>query len=224
MAMRDGKGWVTRCAVGLATLMAALAAPARPLELDDVAREGELRFLAERPDVGAYRYDSRVEIEESSLRDGVVRVQTCHRQLDPNPRIVVLFNRDRVQHIKIVRAEGVERAWVDGHRVELAGVQRGGTVCIDLRSRALDALEDGRWRLHVGPLMRRYLDGYLPMEADLQVRWPTGLLQVAAVEPVPQPGVRLSTQSDGARLHVTFAGRLAARWELQRSSAVPSER
>lgn len=211
---------IATAAAGL-VLAAGSGAHARPLELDDVAREGELRLLPERPDPEGYGYVSHVVIDEESLRDGVVRVHTCHQRLDPNARIVVLFNRERVRSIDIVRAEGVERAWVDGHRVELAGVQRGGTVCIDLRSRALDPLGDGRWRLHAGPLMRRYLDGYLPMEAQLRVSWPPGLLGVTAVEPAPQPGVRLQTAADGAHLNVIFAGRLSARWELQQR--VPSD-
>lgn len=200
----------------LGALAIAAGAQARPLEFDDIAREGELRLLAERPDPHAYGYESHVRIDDDSLRTGVVRVETCHLRLDPNARVVVLFNRDRVESIRITQAQGVERAWVENHRVELAGVERGATVCIELRSRALDPLGEGRWRLHAGPLMRRYLDGFLPMEAELKVVWPPGLLQVAATDPPPQPGVKLSAGTGGAVLHVTFAGRLTATWELQR--------
>lgn len=207
------RAWV----IALATLEAASRATA--LTLDDVAREGELRFLAERPDPGAYRYDAEARIDADSLREGVVTMRTCHRQLDPSPRIVVAFNRERVQSIDIVSTEGVGRAWVEGRRVELADVRRGGSVCIDLRTRALEPIGEGRWRLHAGPLMRRYLDGYLPMEAELKVVWPPGLLQVTTTDPAPQPGVKLSAGTDGATLHVTFAGRLSATWELQRPAA-----
>ena len=38
---------------------------------------------------------------------------------------------------------------------------------------------DTGWRLHAGPLMRRYLDGYLPMQAKLSFGWPKGLLALA---------------------------------------------
>lgn len=196
------------------------AAPAMAaLELDDVAREGELRFLAQRPDPNAYAYDARVEIDADSLRTGLVTMHTCHRQLDPNRRVVVLFNRERVQRIDITERSGIQGAWVDENRVELASVERGGHVCIALRSRALDTTADGQWTLNAGPLMRRYLDGYLPMEATLQVRWPSGLLQVAATEPAVQPGVRLQQASDGATLQVVFAGRLSAKWRLVRGAA-----
>lgn len=200
----------------LASAVLAAPAGARPLTFDDIALDGELRFLAERPDAGAYRYESEVVIDDDSLSTGLVTVRTCHLQLDPNRRIVVAFNPQRVQRIEIARTEGVGKAWVDGHRVELADVQRGGTVCIDLRSRAIEADGPDRWRLHAGPLMRRYLDGYLPMEARLALRWPSGLLTVAKTDPAPQPGVALTTTPDGARMDVTFAGRLRAVWELAR--------
>jgi hypothetical protein len=102
--------------------------------------------------------------------------------------------------------------------VELADVSRGGHVCIALRSRALDTTADGQWTLNAGPLMRRYLDGYLPMEATLKVSWPSGLLQVAGTEPTVQPGVRLQQGPDGAALQVVFAGRLSAKWRLVRGA------
>ncbi|MCS6810643.1 MAG: hypothetical protein RMK34_04895 [Tepidimonas sp.] len=210
-----GIGSIGRKAGVVAGALLPLAAAAA-LTFDDIAREGELRFLPVRPDPGAYRYDAEARIDADSLQQGIVTMRTCHRQLDPNARIVVAFNRERVQSIDIVSTEGVGRAWVEGRRVELADVQRGGSVCIDLRTRALEPAGEGRWRLHAGPLMRRYLDGYLPMEARLRVVWPPGLLQVAATDPAPQPGVTLATEADGATLHVTFAGRLTATWELQR--------
>jgi hypothetical protein len=113
----------------------------------------------------------------------------------------------------------MQGAWVDGHRVELASVERGGHVCIALRSRALDATADGQWTLSAGPLMRRYLDGYLPMEATLHVRWPSGMLRVDGTDPQVQPGVQLQQSADGATLQVVFAGRLAAKWRLTKAPA-----
>lgn len=191
------------------------AAPA--LELDDVAREGELRFLAVRPDPGAYWYESQVQIDADSLDTGLVNLRTCHHALDPNRRIVVAFNRQRVQAIQIASTDGIGRAWVEDHRVELADVQRGGKVCIDLRSRALERIEgSGRWRLYAGPLMRRYLDGYLPMQARLAFQWPAGLLRVAATAPPAQPGVQVASREDGLSMDIVFAGRMSATVELER--------
>ena len=208
--------WIARTA---ATLLFALAGAAgaqhSPLQIEDVALEGQLRFLAERPDPLAYRYEAHTALDAQSLQTGVVTLRTCHRQLDPNRRVVVAFNRERLQHLEILESSGVGRAWVEGHRVELSDVQRGGHVCIGLRTQALESSGPGRWTLHAGPLMRRYLDGYLPMDARLSLHWPAGLLAVEQTSPPPQPGVRLSQDGSGATLDLTFAGRMTAVWELK---------
>ena len=208
--------WAAALLAVASGLLVAVPLPAVALEFEDVALEGQLRFLAERPDPDAYRYDAVVQISPESLSTGVVGIQTCHRQLDPNQRVVVQFNPQRVQAIEITESTGIGSARVEGMKVELAQVQRGASVCIALRSRALEQTAVGRWRLHAGPLMRRYLDGYLPMDAQLQLRWPAGLLEVQATQPAPQPGVRLSQHPEGAQLDLTFTGRMTATWELAR--------
>ena len=108
--------------------------PLAALELSDVAREGELRFLAERPDPGAYHYQSRATITPESLTSGMVSLHTCHRALDPNRRIVIQFNPERVQDIRIAEFTGMNDARVEGHKVELRDVKRGASICIDLRT------------------------------------------------------------------------------------------
>jgi hypothetical protein len=191
-------------------------APVAALELSDVAREGELRFWAERPDPGAYHYQSRVTITPDSLNSGVASLSTCHRALDPNSRIVIQFNPERVQEIRIAEFEGMAEARLEGHQVELHDVKRGASICIDLRSRVLDEQAPGQWRLRAGPLMRQYLDGYLPMHAQLQVQWPAGLLRVVSQEPSNQAGAQLQTRPDGATWQLTFAGRLSTHMTLMR--------
>ncbi|MCU0926478.1 MAG: hypothetical protein MUF44_10690 [Hydrogenophaga sp.] len=216
MPIRPLRTLLTHTSAALAAVC--FAWPVQALELDDVAREGELRFLAIRPDPGAYWYESRVQIGEDSLRTGIVQLSTCHRQLDPNHRIVIAFNPDRVQSIRVVSSDGVGRAEVQGHRVEMADVQRGGHICIDLHSRILDRLDERSWRLNAGPLMRRYIDGYLPMHARLAFHWPDGLLQVRETRPAAQPGVRIGVNGAGAELDLVFAGRMTATVDLVRGA------
>ena len=197
------------------SLCAVAALPAQAMELSDVVTGNELRFLATRPDPQGYWYESRVTLDADSLTTGVVHLHTCHRQLDPTHRIVIAFNRERVKHIAVASSEGVGSAEVVDQRVELKDVKRGGSVCVQLTSRALDVTDSG-WRLHAGPLMRRYLDGYLPMQAKLSFGWPKGLLALARTEPQAQPGVVLTQADDGAQLDITFAGRMRATLDLTR--------
>jgi hypothetical protein len=209
--------WRTRlgvCALAVCA-GAAVSGQARAMEFSDVVTGNELRFLAARPDPEGYWYESRVMLDADSLTTGLVQLRTCHHQLDPTHRIVIAFNAERVQHIAVASAQGVGSAEVVNKRVELRDVQRGGSVCVDLTSRALDATDSG-WRLHAGPLMRRYLDGYLPMRAKLSFGWPKGLLALAHTEPQVQPGVLLTQAEDGAQLDITFAGRMRATLDLTR--------
>ena len=158
--------------------------------------------------------------EKLDLKATAARIRSiCERygfDLDPNQKIVIAFNPERVRDIAVVSTEGVGRAEVKGHLVELADVTRGGSVCINLSSRALDRVDGSTWRLHAGPLMRRYLDGYLPMQARLAFRWPEGLLRLKTTQPGEQPGVQIDARASGADLDLVFAGRMRATVDLAR--------
>jgi hypothetical protein len=189
---------------------------AHGLEFSDIAQEGELRFLAVHPEPQSYRYESRVKISQESLTSGIVHLTTCHYDLDPIRKVVILFNPNRLQSIAVQSATRMGTVDVTGHRVTLSEVERGASICIDLESKALDTLEDGSFRLQAGPLMRRYFDGYLPMQARLHFSWPEDLLKLKATNPKPQPGVKLIEDSHEAAMELIFAGRLTANIDLQR--------
>ncbi|MEN9764615.1 MAG: hypothetical protein RL397_570 [Pseudomonadota bacterium] len=180
---------------------------AEALEFSDIAKEGELRYLASHPEPHTYRYESHVRISPDSLQTGLVQLSTCHYQLDPIRKVVIAFNKDRLRTLKVVKAEGIEKVEVDRHLVVLTQVARGASICIDLDSQALDPIDQNSWRLQAGPLMRRYLDGYLPMSADLHVYWTEGLLRVQETDPQPQPGVVIKESPSGAQMQLIFAGR-----------------
>jgi hypothetical protein len=200
--------------LSLTTLVGLGLNPARALEFSDIAVEGQLRFLAVHPDPSGYRYESRVRITESSLATGVVSLTTCHYQLDPIRKVVIAFNPKRLQHLEIASANGMATLEVKGHHVEMMGVQRGASICIDLESKALEQIDATTYRLQAGPLMRRYFDGYLPMNAKLTFEWPKDRLVLKLTNPSPQPGVRLVNSDEAAELDITFAGRLSANIDL----------
>lgn len=187
-----------------------------PLDFDHIAREGEMKFFSQRPDPQGYRYESNVFIDERSLSTGIVGLSTCHFQLDPIRKVVIAFNRQRLISLQVVSHKGVASVVTDAHLVTLEGVERGGEICINLESKALDQDQNKTWRLHAGPLMRRYLDGYLPMQADLRLFWPSGLLRVKDTAPHPQSGVIVESHPDGALMRLVFAGRFSGHFTLDR--------
>ncbi|MEY4014827.1 MAG: hypothetical protein RLZZ290_1691 [Pseudomonadota bacterium] len=189
------------------------------LDFEHIAREGEMKYFTERPDPNGYRYESNVFIDESSLRTGIVSLSTCHFQLDPIRKVVIAFNRNRLISLSVVSYKGMASVQNDGQHITLEGVERGAEICINLESKALDVTQEQEWKLYAGPLMRRYLDGYLPMQADLRIFWPSGLLKLKDSSPQKRAGVVVESHPDGALMRLIFAGRFAGHFILNRPSA-----
>ncbi|MEY3016412.1 MAG: hypothetical protein RJB19_724, partial [Pseudomonadota bacterium] len=77
------------CCLALTVGLWLPASAALALDFDDIAKEGELRFLAKHPEPNTYAYESHVDINADSLSTGIVGVSTCHRQLDPIRKVVI---------------------------------------------------------------------------------------------------------------------------------------
>jgi hypothetical protein len=199
----------------LATLLL-LSASAFALEFSDIATEGQIKYLKERPDPGAYSYESRVKITAASLESGSVQIATCHYQLDPIRKVVIVFNPSRIQAIAVKSIDKMASAEVKNNQVVLTDVERGASICIDLQSKALDQVGAGQYRLNAGPLMRRYLDGYLPMAAKIRVDWPSNMLTVEKTAPSEKEGIQVVQGNDGVQLDMIFAGKMTAQIDLKR--------
>ena len=186
------------------------------LEFSDIATEGQIKYLKERPDPGAYSYESRVMITAASLESGSVQIATCHYQLDPIRKVVIVFNPNRIQAIAVKSIDKMASAEVKNNQVVLTDVERGASICIDLQSKALDQVGAGQYRLNAGPLMRRYLDGYLPMAAKIRVDWPTNMLTVEKTAPSEKEGIQVVQGNDGVQLNMIFAGKMTAQIDLKK--------
>jgi hypothetical protein len=201
--------------LSLATLLFC-SASVFALEFSDIATEGQIKFLRERPDPGAYSYESRVKITAASLESGSVEIATCHYQLDPIRKVVIVFNPNRIQAIAVKSIDKMASAEVKNNQVVLTDVERGASICIDLQSKALDQMGAGQYRLNAGPLMRRYLDGYLPMAAKIRVDWPTNMLTVEKTAPSEKEGIQVVQGNDGVQLNMIFAGKMTAQIDLKK--------
>jgi hypothetical protein len=186
------------------------------LDFSDLAAEGEIKYLKVRPDPGAYSYESRVKLTPASLDTGSVEIATCHYQLDPIRKVVIVYNENRIQAIAVKSVDKMASAEVKNNQVILTDVERGASICIDLRSRALDRVGENQYRLNAGPLMRRYFDGYLPMSAKLRIDWPTDMLVPEKISPSERDGVVLVQGNDGMQLDMIFAGKMTAQIYLKK--------
>ena len=170
--------------------------------------DGELRFVAPESAAGHHVHINRIHIDASSLRTGWVTLEQCHDQLDAVPAAQILFNPERIRHLRVQSAEDIGRAWVEGSSVQLEDVGPRARLCVTGESRALSDLGQGRYRLQNGPYMRRFLDGYYPMRVELEIRYPAESLRFVAPLPPPQPGFEVRPRAGEIQVEATFEGRL----------------
>jgi len=195
------------------TLLLLLVVAARPLgaadefDLLDI-NEGELRFLTEAPTTPPHLQSGHIQIHKSSLRDGWITVKQCHHNLATVSAMQIVFPRNRVRQLEILQSNNIDRAWVEGPTIQLAGVRKDASVCILSENRALRRSSlDGTYEWHGGPYMRRFLDGYFPMHIKLAIDYPTTQLRLTSLEP---SALRLKsvTQPGYVRIDAMFEGRL----------------
>ena len=62
-----------------------------------------------------------------------------------------------------------------------------------------------------GPCMRRFLDGYYPMQVSMRVRWDMPELRFVDINPKVQPGFALTRQANEVAFDAIFEGELRTR-------------
>ncbi len=175
--------------------------------------EGDLQFLTARPDRPVHHHASRVEISEQSLRDGWVLMEQCHRNLDKVGALQIVFNKERSRALEIIRHRNIDRAYTTDHTVQLRGINADSEVCVRAESRALTG-EDGEiFELSNGPFMRRFLDGYYPLQLSLRIDYPTSL-QLADFSPEAQPGFEVTSEPGSVAVETLFEGELRTRFRF----------
>ncbi|MFN2381626.1 MAG: alpha/beta hydrolase [Guyparkeria sp.] len=184
--------------------------------------EGELAFLQEPPDPDAARMEKRLELDPESLEDGWARMHQCHHNLDPAAAVQIVYNGERTRDIRITEREGVAQAEVDGPSVQMREIERGATLCVQAQVLAIMPHPDKTgYVVDNGPFMRRFLDGYYPMQVRLDVRWPDGMLALEESVPAAQAGLEIEANKQGVTVEAHFEGRLESRLHLVRGTTTP---
>lgn len=181
--------------------------------------EGELVFLAERPERRVLRTSNWLTISPGSLASGWVGLRQCQGDLDPVDKVEIVYRYRAMRKLRVVSSRGVGSARVVDGSVQMTGVRRDAEVCIAAEVRVLEPDgEAGHYVLQSGPFHRRFLDGYYPVRLDYRVDYPPGLLVIESVEPPAQPGFTVQGGVDGLRVEALFEGMLTIRLGLQRGA------
>jgi hypothetical protein len=143
-----------------------------------------LEFLLTPPATSVHHHINRIQISGDSLRSGWVELLQCHRQLDPVPRLEIVYHPRRIRHIRLIRTENIGSSRVIGSSIELREVRKNASICLQAETRSLHLTDQGGYQLRNGPYMRRFLDGYYPMLLTLQVDYPAELIRFSAMRPL----------------------------------------
>lgn len=189
------------------TLFAPPVLAADEFDLLDI-NEGELRFLERPPEKSPHLHSTHVFISDESLKTGWVTAKQCHYNLDQVSALQVVFNPRRVRRIEILQVENIERAWVEGASVQVTNIGKNAVLCLLSENLAIKHnAADGTYEWHGGPYMRRFLDGYFPMQVKVAIDYPPDRVRLESIDPgtlrfktVAQPGL--------IRLDALFEGRL----------------
>lgn len=182
--------------------------------------EGELELLDRPPGKPVHHHHNDIFIEPASLDSGWVRLEQCHENLDPVPALEIVYHPERIRKLRILSRSSIEQAEVVEHSVQLRDVHRGARICIGAESRALSALDEGRYELRNGPFMRRFLDGYYPMRVSMTIHHPEEV-RLAGYEPAPQPGFEVVPEAGRVAMNAWFEGKLYTRFRFCADTACP---
>lgn len=174
----------------------------------DQVNEGQLRFLAEPPERAVHHHHNVLTIDAGSLEDGWVAMRQCHRNLDAVPRAQIVFRPGHIRNLAVTESEAIGNAWVEESSVQLEQVRPGARLCLDAESLVLRVNEDGSVSVRNGPFMRRFLDGYYPMQVSMDVSYPCDDLALETVSPTAQEGFEVSRDGCQVELDAWFEGEL----------------
>lgn len=178
--------------------------------------EGVLSFLPTPPAKPVHHHQNRIRITQASLVSGWTELEQCHDNLDAVPSAQITFREGFVRDLRVVEAQAIGKAWVDGASIQLQGVSPGARLCLAAQTRALNDSGSGYFTLNNGPYMRKFLDGYYPMHVSLKLEYPAQLLRVLDISPAEQPGFKISQKAGSLKIETFFEGELRTLVQFER--------
>jgi hypothetical protein len=174
-----------------------------------------LEFLLRPPAEPVHHHYNRIRITTSSLQDGWVVLDQCHRHLDSVPKLEIVYNPQRIRNIRIVSRRNIGTVNLVGANLQLSDIQSAAEICLVADSKALHNLGNGAYQLRNGPYMRRFLDGYYPMRLSLEVNYLNSRLRLVGQRPLPTQPIE-DTSNDGLfKWSGWFTGRLSTEIDFE---------
>jgi hypothetical protein len=167
---------------------------------------GNLHFLSQAPATPIHHHQNQITLNTESLATGWAKLEQCHDHLDPVPDAQIVYGQDRIRNLAIARSAKIGRAWVENNTVQMQQVEPNALICITAETRALAHEGENRYSLSNGPYMRRFLDGFYPMQVSMRVRMDAPGLQFLDISPAPQTGFSVTHNGNEVAYDALFEG------------------
>lgn len=170
--------------------------------------EGSLTFLTDHPARSIHHHQNKIRITPESLASGWTDLIQCHDNLDAVPRSQITFREGYIRELRVTESRSVGQAWIQGPTVQLRDVTAGARLCLEAQTRALKDMGNGFFNLFNGPYMRKFLDGYYPMQVSLSIEYPEKQLNIVDVSPPEQKGFAVMQKPGLLTINTVFEGEL----------------
>jgi hypothetical protein len=132
----------------------------------------------------------------------------CHHHIDAVSEAQIVYHKGRARELSIESSKNIDRAWVEGHTVQLRDIHPDAWLCLRVSSKALRVNGDGTYTLNHGPFMRRFLDGYYPLHVTIEIELPSDCLHFQGITPRQQEGFQVQQEPNRIFIDTWFEGRL----------------
>lgn len=173
--------------------------------------EGELEFLPGKANKPEHHHENHLWINQETIRTGWAKLDQCHTNLDAVPDLQIVYHKDRIRNLKIISRRNIADAGVEGHHIVLHNISRNSRICLEAYTRVFWPTTQGYYALTNGPFMRKFLDGYYPLNVSLNVHYPELILKLIEIRPAPQAGWKVQYRKNQVILSGRFEGELRTR-------------
>ena len=132
---------------------------------------GELRWVTPDKTLNQYRLENTLTVHPESLKTGWIDFSQCHYQLDPRIAVEIVYGVKRTQNLKVISSQRIGHIETAEDHITLTDIQKNAQICISGKTKVLNQLSPNHYKMLRGPYMRRFLDGFYPMQVTETIRW-----------------------------------------------------
>ena len=176
---------------------------------EEVTVQGkQLQFISKPKKQNVPLTEKTYRISDNSITTGWVVIEQCYYNLDPVPRLEVVYNYQHMRSLQVTQQRHVGKLWIEDQSVQMEDLTRGASVCTSAEVNILRHTNKDVYLLLAGPFKRKFLDGYYPMHVKLNIHFPDKQLFLHEMYPTAAPGFLVTHKNGLIQIDTHFTGEI----------------